>query len=75
MAYSRSEANAVADALYRSVRIDQKIERVSAANRLDIDENDDLAVSNAAQVAGYIAALTNRRDNIVAAIKPVVAGW
>lgn len=75
MAYSRSQAAQVADGLYRSVRIDQKIERVSAASRLDIDENDDLAVNNAAQVAAYIIALTNRRDAIIAQIQPIVAGW
>lgn len=75
MAYSRSEAAQVADILHRTIRVDQKMERVAADNAIPIDENDDLAITGPAQVASYIANLRAKRDAAIAQIKPIVAAW
>jgi hypothetical protein len=75
VAYSRSEAAQVADILHRTIRVDQKMERVAADNAIPIDENDDLAITGPAQVASYIANLRAKRDAAIAQIKPIVAAW
>ena len=75
MPFNRTQVSNVRDALDRALAIDFKADRVAALSKLDIDENEDFAITNASQVMAYVAAMRVRRDNIINAIQPVVAGW
>lgn len=75
MAFNRSQVSNVMDALHRAMALDVKAERVGSLSKLDIDENDDFQITNSAQVMAYVTQLRTRRDNLIASIQPVVAGW
>ena len=75
MAFNRSQVENVKDGLDRALSIQAKIARLNASGKLEVDENPDLEIANGAQLTAYLALLAQRRDNIIAAVKPVVAGW
>jgi hypothetical protein len=75
VAWSKASGEAVRDGVSRAIELQVKINAVTAASKIIVDENDDFNIQNAAQVTAYINLLTTRRDNILAAVKPEVAGW
>jgi len=75
MPFNRTEVESVAASLKRALVLDAKASRVEVANALDVDDDDDLKITNQAQVTAYIASRRNIRDAIIAAIKPTVSGW
>lgn len=75
MAFNRIQVENVANSLDRALALDSKANLVEAAAKIIIDDNDDLAITNPAQVAAYVSNRRTARDNIISAIKPVVAGW
>ena len=75
MAFNKSQVENVKDGLERALSIHAKMVRLNALGKLEVDENPDLEISNGAQLTAYLALLQQRRDNIIAAVKPVVAGW
>ena len=75
MAFNRTQVNNISNALDRALTLDSKANLVEAAAKIIVDENDDLAVTNPAQVAAYVANKRALRDTIIATVKPIVAGW
>lgn len=75
MAFNKSQVENVMDGLDRALTIHAKIVRLNALGKIEVDENADLEIPNGAQLTAYLALLVQRRDNIIAAVKPVVSGW
>lgn len=75
MAYNRTQVGNVIDALVRAQALDAKALAAVNQARISIDENDDLAITNAAQVAAYVTAARSKRDALIATVQPIVAAW
>jgi hypothetical protein len=75
VAFTRSTCSQAQDLLARILSLDVKMERVNAASKIVVDDNDDMAINNAAQTTAYVSALTARRDALIAQAKAILAGW
>jgi hypothetical protein len=75
VAYNRSQVQNVIDALTRAQTLDAKAADAVDKARIGIDENDDLSITNAAQVAAYVTAKRAQRDSLISQVQPVVAAW
>jgi len=75
MPFNRTQVENVRDALDRALSLDAKATRVETAAKIQVDDVDDFAITNPAQVTAYVSARRTQRDNLDLAVKPVVAGW
>jgi hypothetical protein len=75
VAYNRNQVQNVIDALARAQTLDAKSQAAATAARISIDENDDLAITNAAQVAAFVATKRAQRDTLITQVQPIVAAW
>ena len=75
MAYNRNQVQNVIDALSRAQTLDAKAQAAATSARINIDDNDDLSITNAAQVAAFVASKRAQRDSLISQVQPVVAAW
>lgn len=75
MAFNRAQVESVVDGLSRCLTIQAKLQAVSQASKIIVNESEDLNITTPAQVTAYLALLAQRRDAIIAQVQPVVAAW
>ena len=75
MPYQTNQVQTVIDKLTQAQLLHAKIQAVQAANKVLIDDNDDMAIIDNAAVLDYIQSKKAKRDNLVASIQPTVAAW
>lgn len=75
MAFNKAEVSAVASRLERALVLDSKATLVESRGFIDVDDNDDFKITNAQQVAAFVASRRAQRDALIANIQPTVAAW
>lgn len=75
MAFNQKQVEEVRDKLDRALTLHLKQKAVKDANRVPVDDSDDLAITTNQLVQDYIAEKKAKRDALIAEIQPVVAAW